>query len=277
MLRSLLLVVALLALPAAARPVRVCLIGDSITDGFAPATTSWGKYLLNLNSGDFGVNNLAESGIKIEVAVSNTSATDRFNRGVARGNCTHVVFLIGTNDLPPGTTDAVMWLGSGGSTGLKVLCDRTVAMGAKCILCALLPRGSGASISAALEITRRAFNARLAAYANGSTIIYVDTDTPLREVQGALVNSGSVTAWAPSTAYSVGNVRQNDGRRYIVATAGTSAASGGPTGTGTAIADGTVVWTNNPALLGGTSDGLHPPDAQQLLIAQTVQAAAGGW
>lgn len=49
-------------------------------------------------------------------------------------------------------------------------------------------------------------------------------------------------AWAISTAYSLGQLRANGGNVYEVTTAGTSAGAGGPTGTGTGIADNTVVW-----------------------------------
>ena len=49
-------------------------------------------------------------------------------------------------------------------------------------------------------------------------------------------------AWAISTAYEVGQLRLNGSNVYVCRTAGTSAGSGGPTGTGTGIADGTVVW-----------------------------------
>ena len=55
---------------------------------------------------------------------------------------------------------------------------------------------------------------------------------------------GLAPAWAGTTAYSVGDRVTNDtpSRTYECTTAGTSAASGGPTGTGTGISDGTVVW-----------------------------------
>lgn len=58
---------------------------------------------------------------------------------------------------------------------------------------------------------------------------------------------GAPVAWVLSTAYSATpgtrSVVTNDGgRAYICTTAGTSAGSGGPTGEGTAITDGTVVW-----------------------------------
>jgi len=52
-----------------------------------------------------------------------------------------------------------------------------------------------------------------------------------------------VTAtWAASTAYGVGDKRLNGGNAYYCTVAGTSASSGGPTGTGSAITDGTVTW-----------------------------------
>ncbi len=74
--------------------------------------------------------------------------------------------------------------------------------------------------------------------------------------------------WVALTAYTVGQFTVNDsGKRYICTTAGTSASSGGPTGTSTAITDGSVVWryvetingcyrfacTTRLKLLGGTS------------------------
>ena len=50
-------------------------------------------------------------------------------------------------------------------------------------------------------------------------------------------------AWVISTDYALGQLRNNDsGKVYQVTTPGTSAGSGGPTGTGSAITDGSVVW-----------------------------------
>jgi uncharacterized phage protein gp47/JayE len=48
--------------------------------------------------------------------------------------------------------------------------------------------------------------------------------------------------WAPTTAYVLGDIRANDSRIYRCSTAGTSAASGGPTGTGTDITDNGAHW-----------------------------------
>ncbi|MBO9380155.1 hypothetical protein GG804_25640 [Sphingomonas histidinilytica] len=65
------------------------------------------------------------------------------------------------------------------------------------------------------------------------------------DIEGNVSINGSaagIAAWAGDTAYTLNQVRSNGGRYYRVTTAGTSASSGGPTGTGLAIADGTVVW-----------------------------------
>ncbi|MFN2549594.1 MAG: hypothetical protein ABR567_19400 [Myxococcales bacterium] len=51
-----------------------------------------------------------------------------------------------------------------------------------------------------------------------------------------------VPAWNAGTAYFTGNQVVNGADLYQCVTAGTSASSGGPTGTGTTIADGTAVW-----------------------------------
>lgn len=49
-------------------------------------------------------------------------------------------------------------------------------------------------------------------------------------------------SWQPSSTYIVNDVVKNGTDVYVCTTGGTSAASGGPTGTGTGITDGTVVW-----------------------------------
>jgi hypothetical protein len=48
--------------------------------------------------------------------------------------------------------------------------------------------------------------------------------------------------WVISTAYVVNEQVANGGNCYRCTTAGTSAGSGGPTGTGGSISDGTCVW-----------------------------------
>ena len=49
-------------------------------------------------------------------------------------------------------------------------------------------------------------------------------------------------AWVGSTAYTVGQYVTNGANQYRCTTPGNSASSGGPTGTGSSISDGTVVW-----------------------------------
>lgn len=54
---------------------------------------------------------------------------------------------------------------------------------------------------------------------------------------------GEGADWQASRPYAyAGIIARNGANFYYLTTAGTSAASGGPTGTGTAIADGTCVW-----------------------------------
>jgi hypothetical protein len=48
--------------------------------------------------------------------------------------------------------------------------------------------------------------------------------------------------WIPSHPYALGRQVNNGANTYVCTTAGTSASSGGPTGTGTGITDGTCVW-----------------------------------
>ncbi len=49
-------------------------------------------------------------------------------------------------------------------------------------------------------------------------------------------------AWQASTAYAVGDRVVNGSNQYRCTTGGASASSGGPTGTGGSISDGTVTW-----------------------------------
>lgn len=83
---------------------------------------------------------------------------------------------------------------------------------------------------------------------NDVTVPYTsDAVATLAEITAGLeagINalSSAVVAWAALTAYSLNDVRSNGGNVYLVKVAGTSAASGGPSGTGSSIVDGTVTW-----------------------------------
>lgn len=94
------------------------------------------------------------------------------------------------------------------------------------------------------------------AFATGNVIVW-GTNATLIPAGSVLVRSDDVeystdadatiatlTAWAALTAYTVGQLRRNGGVIYQVTVAGTSAGSGGPSGTGSAIVDGTVTWSH---------------------------------
>lgn len=66
------------------------------------------------------------------------------------------------------------------------------------------------------------------------------TGDRFRTLSGVTITA--LTGWAPTTAYVVGDRRTNSSKCYLCITAGTSAGSGGPTGTGSDITDGTVHW-----------------------------------
>lgn len=76
---------------------------------------------------------------------------------------------------------------------------------------------------------------------SGSKASTSDTEEEFETLaDGTLV---AVSAWVLSTAYStLGTRRKNGGNVYQLTGAGTSASSGGPTGTSDSITDGTCVW-----------------------------------
>jgi hypothetical protein len=57
------------------------------------------------------------------------------------------------------------------------------------------------------------------------------------------VFAASAKAWAPTTTYAPGDIVTNGANAYQCAAGGISAVGGGPTGTGTAITDGSVTWS----------------------------------
>ena len=70
----------------------------------------------------------------------------------------------------------------------------------------------------------------------------------LTESGGTAVLDITISApWQASTAVIVGQYVTNGGNSYICTTAGTTASSGGPTGTGTGIDDGSAVWSYSAA------------------------------
>ena len=60
---------------------------------------------------------------------------------------------------------------------------------------------------------------------------------------GAPTAGGTTTAWIASTVYTLNEYASHGSKWYRCTVGGTSAGSGGPTGTGTSISDGSVTWT----------------------------------
>lgn len=137
---------------------------------------------------------------------------------------------------------------------------------------------------------------RLAATASTATLIVTgDNATVLPLGRQARVPAGGIfetdanvtistaTAWTITTAYSVGDLVRNDSpdNIYVCITAGTSAGSGGPTGTGTAIVDGTVTW-RYVGLGAGYNTVAATATETGVVVAQTYQiteivTAVSGW
>lgn len=80
------------------------------------------------------------------------------------------------------------------------------------------------------------------AIASSTQVAAASTGTVFATVAGTTL--GLLQSWAGSHAYAVGDRVTNGGKCYQCTVTGTSAASGGPTGTGSAIVDGlgTLVW-----------------------------------
>lgn len=97
---------------------------------------------------------------------------------------------------------------------------------------------------------------RLPAKASTTTLTLTGTNatTVTAGAQVSVTGSGAIfttdttvvlatlTAWTTTHAYVIGDRRTNASRSYVCTTAGTSAGSGGPTTTSSAITDGSVIW-----------------------------------
>lgn len=90
-------------------------------------------------------------------------------------------------------------------------------------------------------------------------------------------------AWQPTTPYAVSARVVNGGNVYQCVGAGTSAGSGGPTGTGAGIVDGGVTWNYLGPFTGAvldvapelaTGSPVIAPEAQSTLLALAEQLVA---
>lgn len=84
---------------------------------------------------------------------------------------------------------------------------------------------------------------------NGSVFVINDDTVNMTATGGSgsttwvnVFGNVGTTAWVPSTGYVFSQHINNNGLIYICTQAGTSASSGGPTGTGTGITDGGATW-----------------------------------
>lgn len=85
------------------------------------------------------------------------------------------------------------------------------------------------------------------------------------------LTSTAAPAWQATTAYTAGQKVTNGANQYKCVTGGTSAGSGGPTGTGTGITDGTVTWDwYSKASAAVQLDNLEPNVGQQITLASAT-------
>lgn len=108
-------------------------------------------------------------------------------------------------------------------------------------------------------------------YLNWSAVVAnnVAANMPTGTMWYRTINYNGKNAWTPSTTYSLDDVVYNGTRFYKVTTAGTSSAVGGPTGTTSGIADGSVVWNyEGTAYVFATvnADGIATPSTVSNLI-----------
>jgi hypothetical protein len=110
----------------------------------------------------------------------------------------------------------------------------------------------------------------LAADAEGKAVHFSVDQGATCHIQG-LVSM----AWVASVSVITGEHRTNGGNLYRCTTAGTTASSGGPTGTGGSITDGTAVWAyvqvGSDMALDNTSIGVN----QQVTINGFTITAGG--
>lgn len=132
--------------------------------------------------------------------------------------------------------------------------DANAALSGNTLLAELTFSATAFGAAASGTATANAITADSSADATGkptfARIFESDGTTVVVQLRAAL-------AWLGSTAYSIGDKSSNGANTYIVTTAGTSASSGGPTGTGTGITDGSVVWNfdgvNEVVMTGGST------------------------
>lgn len=131
------------------------------------------------------------------------------------------------------------------------------------------------------------FRSNLSSYLLGAYVLA--SGTYFRATVGGVAGSSALpTLWAPLTAYLI-NARVINGTRVYIATGFTgsyvgspkSASSGGPTGTGSGIVDGNIVWNYQgpaSAIVDGSVTWAHdPPPASTSDEANAIRALIRRW
>lgn len=103
------------------------------------------------------------------------------------------------------------------------------------------------AISGITRLAARKSTASVVAVGTNGTVLAIGRRVKNAVTQSVWTSTQSVTittlsARAPSTAYASGDLRTSSGNIYSCTVAGTSSAGAGPSGTGTAIADGSCTW-----------------------------------
>jgi lysophospholipase L1-like esterase len=126
---------------------RLLILGDSIAFGTTFAATPWSSILQTERRGQrFGVTNAAVPGY------TSTQALAQFTASYDEAGYTHLLVLVGTNDLAAGTASATIL------ANLESLRVAALAAGLDTTFCTILPRGTGPSYSVDLQTRLDAVN-----------------------------------------------------------------------------------------------------------------------
>lgn len=115
--------------------------------------------------------------------------------------------------------------------------------------------------------------------AAGSQVRTASTQKYFKTVAPATI--AALTAWAPTTAYALGDRRTNASRVYQCITAGTSAGSGGPTTTAADNTDNTVHWRYLGEGTGAVDVAMTSVELDAIVALSgdltSIQTPTGGW
>lgn len=101
--------------------------------------------------------------------------------------------------------------------------------------------GSGTPEAIRVDIEDLSFVTSATVFPNNTDVTDVD-GVPPHAVEVVVVGGTETDVWVALTVYVATDLVANGGNIYICVSGGTSAASGGPTGTGAGVVDGTCVW-----------------------------------